>query len=97
LQSFPVMSDEAGSVARKIFFFSPATPMMAIEEDDAPAPRITSTLSLSYQRLASVAATSALFWMSPETISIFLPSTLPPKSAIAISTAATAPGPLMSE
>jgi hypothetical protein len=58
---------------------------------------MTSTFSLSYQRLAIEDATSALFWTSPDTISIFLPSTVPPKSAIAISTAMTAPGPLMSE
>ena len=69
---------------------------MAIDEEEAPAPRIMSTFSLSYQREAREAATSALFWMSPETSSIFLPSTEPPKSAIAISVARTAPGPLMS-
>jgi hypothetical protein len=90
------MSEEAGSGARKIFFFSPAMPSMAIDEDEAPAPRIMSTFSLSYQRPARVAATSALFWMSPLTSSIFLPITLPPKSSIAIWVATTAPGPLMS-
>src|ERR1044071_2147879 len=90
------MSEEAGSGARKILFFWPATPSMAIEDDDAPAPRMTSTPSLSYQRPARVAATSALFWMSPLTSSIFLPAMVPPKSSIAICAAITAPGPLMS-
>ena len=36
-----------------------------IEDDEAPAPRIMSTFSSEYQRPASEAATSALFWMSP--------------------------------
>ena len=45
---------------------------------------------------AVVAATSALFWMSAVTSSIFLPSTVPPKSSMAIWVAMTAPGPLMS-
>ena len=34
LQSLPVMSDEAGSGARNIRFFSPATFSIAIDEDD---------------------------------------------------------------
>ncbi len=80
----------------KIFFLSPATRAAAIDEEEAPAPITMSTFSLSYQRPTVVAATSALFWMSPDTNSIFWPSTVPPKSSIAIWAASTAPGPLMS-
>ena len=47
---------------------------VAIDEDEAPVPRITSTCSVSNQRPAMVAATSALFCTSAWTISIFLPT-----------------------
>lgn len=40
-------------------------------------------------------ATSGLFWMSAWTTSIARPSSVPPKSSTAISTAAFAPGPPM--
>jgi hypothetical protein len=68
-----------------------ATREVAIDEDEAPVPRMTSTCSVSNQRPAMVAATSALFCTSACTISIFLPPIEPPKSSIAIWTAITAP------
>jgi hypothetical protein len=90
------MSELAGSGARNTFFFSFATPDVASEDEEAAAPRITSTCSVSYQRPAMATATSALFCTSAWITSIFLPRTVPPKSSTAICVATTAPGPLMS-
>src|SRR5260221_5383498 len=57
---------------------------------------IRSTPSRSNQVRAWVAPTSALFWWSAQTTSIFLPSTWPPKSATAIFAASTEPRPAVS-
>ena len=72
------------------------------ESPDAALARLHGILG-DHESLANLAAisslaaaTSALLRMSAETNSIFLPSTVPPKSSIAICAAPTAPGPLMS-
>jgi hypothetical protein len=59
-------------------------------------PMIMSTFSLSYHRLAMPTPTSTLFCMSAVTNSIGLPSTEPPKSAMANFVARTSPGPVFS-
>ena len=55
-----------------------------------------STFRVSNHSRALAAVRSALFWWSATISSIGLPSTLPPKSAIAMLAAITAPGPTMS-
>jgi hypothetical protein len=60
-------------------------------------PMIMSTCTCSYQRRAIPTPTSTLFCMSAKITSIGLPSTDPPKSATAIRTASTSPGPVLSE
>ena len=52
--------------------------------DEVVSSVIMSTPSASYQRRAIEVARSGLFWWSAVTISIFWPSTSPPKSSIAI-------------
>jgi len=58
---------------------------------------MTSTFSLSVQRLAILAPTSGLFWWSPATTSILLPlwaACAATKSAAACRAANTDPGPV---
>ena len=56
---------------------------------------MASTFCVSYHSRAR-AAMSALFWWSATSRSIFLPSTWPPKSAMAISAAVALPLPVTS-
>ncbi|MNQ54092.1 hypothetical protein D3C85_681520 [compost metagenome] len=57
---------------------------------------MASTFWVSYHSRALAAAMSALFWWSITIRSTFLPSTVPPKSAIAISAAVALPLPVTS-
>src|SRR5450830_438334 len=77
-------------------FFSPATLPTAIATLEVGTSTIMSTPSVSYHSRALVAPTSGLFWWSADTISIGLPSTLPPNSCAAICAATREPGPPMS-
>src|SRR5437868_409643 len=61
------------------------------------ASTIRSTPCFSYHARATVDATSGLFWWSAETISLFLPPTVPPKPCPAIRAASTDPAPVLSE
>ncbi len=57
---------------------------MASATEEVVSSVIMSTFSTSYQRRAMALPRSGLFWWSAEMISIFWPSTSPPKSSIAI-------------
>ena len=69
---------------------------MASMADELVPPTSMSTPCWSNHSRALLAATSALFWWSANTNSIFLPLTVPPKSAIAILMASAPAGPSMS-
>jgi hypothetical protein len=73
-----VRSAEAAAVINRIFFFSRATLCTASATDVSGTSAIASTPSTSNQRRAIDDATSGLFCMSAATISIGLPSALPP-------------------
>src|SRR5437868_7039894 len=78
----------------KSFFFSLAMFCTARPTADTGTSTIRSTCSTSYQRRAMPPPMSGLSWWSPTTTLIGLPSTLPPKSSIAICTAVTEPWPV---
>ena len=64
---------------------------------ELPPSTITSTFSVSSQRRTMLTPMSGLFWLSANTTSIFLPSTLPPASSTAMRVAITAPKPPAAE
>ena len=76
------------------FFFSLATFCTARPTADTGTSTIRSTWSTSYQRRAMPPPMSGLSWWSPTMMLIGLPSTLPPKSSIAICAAVTEPWPV---
>ena len=78
------MREVAAPTTMSIFFFSFDSSCTASATDDVVNSVIMSTFSVSYQRRAMAPARSGLFWWSAVTISIFWPSTLPPKSSTAI-------------
>ena len=90
-----MISELPALVTSAIFFLSLASCITASAIPDDGRSVITSTPE-SYQLRAMPAEMSGLFWPSAETNSIGLPSTLPPKSSIAILTASTEPWPPMS-
>ena len=95
-QPLPVSAEVAAAVGIRIRFFSSATFTSASAIAELGMPTIMLTPWSSYQRLAMPTPTSTLLWKSALTISIGLPSTEPPKSAIANLTEATSPGPVFS-
>ena len=76
------------------FFFSLAMFCTARPTADTGTSTIRSTWSTSYQRRAMPPPMSGLSWWSPTMMLIGLPSTLPPKSSIAICAAVTEPWPV---
>ena len=96
MHDLPVSSEVAAAVGMTMRFFSWAMRTRASAIAELGMPRIMSTFSSSYQRLAMPTPTSTLLWKSAVTSSIGLPSTEPPKSAMANRTAATSPGPVFS-
>ena len=84
-------------MAMKGFFFSAATAAIARLVAELVPPMITSTFCWSNHSRARAEATSALFWWSADSTSIFLPLTLPPKSSIAMRIASRPALPSMSE
>ena len=95
-QDLPVSAEVAAAVGMTMRFFSSATLTSASAIAELGMPITRSTFSSSHQRLAMLTPTSTLLWKSALTISIGLPSTEPPKSAIANFAAATSPGPVFS-
>lgn len=77
-------------------FFSRATSSTASAGAEPATSMMASTFCVSYHSRARAAAMSALFWWSATSRSIFLPSTWPPKSAMAISAAVALPLPVTS-
>ena len=92
----PVSAEVAAAVGIRMRFLSSATFTSASAIAEFGMPMIKSTSSLSYQRLAMPTPTSTLLWKSALTSSIGLPSTEPPKSAMANLAEATSPGPVFS-
>ncbi len=88
---------EPGPERSVIRFFSAATGITASAVELETRSAIASTFSSSNHFRAAFEATSALFWWSELTMTIGLPSTLPPKSSAAICAATTEPGPARSE
>src|SRR5690606_2086503 len=78
-------------------FFSAATLAMARLVAEFVPPTSMSRLFWSNHSLARAEATSALFWWSATSSSIFLPLISPPASAIAMRMASAPPGPSTSE
>ncbi|MEY9669904.1 hypothetical protein ABIE80_008612 [Bradyrhizobium diazoefficiens] len=78
-------------------FFSLAMFCTASPTAETGTSTIRSTWSTSYQRRAMAPPISALSWWSPITMLIGLPSTVPPKSSIAICAAVTEPWPVGAE
>src|SRR5438128_794548 len=76
------------------FFFSLAMFWTARPTADTGTSTIRSTWSTSYQRRAMPPPMSGLSWWSPTMMLIGLPSTLPPKSSIAICAAVAEPWPV---
>ncbi len=76
--------------------FCLATSSTASAGAETATSMIASTFPVSNHSRALLEAMSALFWWSAVNSSIFLPSTWPPKSSMAIWMAATLPGPVMS-
>ena len=70
---------------------------MARLVDELVPAMMTSTFCSSNHSRTRAEATSALFWWSAETTSIFLPLIEPPASSIAMRTASRPPLPSMSE
>ena len=89
------MSELPALVICAIFFFSLASCITASAMPDDGTSVMMSTPE-SYHCRAMLVAMSGLFCPSAETTSIGLPSTLPPKSSIAIFTASTEPCPPIS-
>ena len=90
------MRSVPGPLKTTIFFFSRATSSTARAGADPATSMMASTFWTSYHSRALAAAMSALFWWSTTIRSIFLPSTVPPKSATAISAAVALPLPVTS-
>ncbi|EES94147.1 hypothetical protein HMPREF0776_1227, partial [Staphylococcus aureus subsp. aureus USA300_TCH959] len=78
-----VRSEAPAPMAMKGFFFSAATPAMARLVDELVPAMMTSTFCSSNHSRTRAEATSALFWWSADTTSIFLPLMAPPASSIA--------------
>ena len=95
-QALAVSAEVAAAVGMTMRFFSSATFTRASAIAEFGMPITMSTFSSSYQRLAMPTPTSTLLWKSALTSSIGLPSTEPPKSAIANLAARTSPGPVFS-
>jgi hypothetical protein len=76
---------------------SRVTGWIAMPTADDPPSTMASTFSLSIQRRTIATPMSGLFWLSANTTSILLPSTVPPKSSTAIRVAMTAPNPPAAE
>ena len=89
----PVITVEPDPVMRASRPFSFASAWTPKATAELPRSVIMSTPSTSYQRRASVLATSGLLWWSAATISIGLPSTVAPKSSTASRAAVTLPVP----
>ena len=94
-QDFEVNSLTAAAVIITVRPFSRAICWTAAAIGVTGRSMIASTPS-SYQRRASAPAMSGLFWVSAVMISIGRPSTVAPKSCIAIVAAATEPAPPLS-
>jgi hypothetical protein len=77
-------------------FFSAAVFAIAIDTPVFEPPRIMLTPFWSAHSRSFEAPMSGLFWWSAVSSVIFLPSTLPPKSAIAILAASMPPWPITS-
>ena len=92
----PVNAVVAGPERSVIRFFSLAMGMTAPAVEEETRSAMTSTFSSSNHLRAVFEAMSALFWWSAEMISMFLPSTFPPKSSAAMVAASTEPGPARS-
>ncbi|KAG0922357.1 hypothetical protein G6F62_015084 [Rhizopus arrhizus] len=84
-------------MAMKGFFLAAATPAMARLVDEFVPAIMTSTFCSSNHSRTRADATSALFWWSAETTSIFLPLIEPPASSIAMRIASRPALPSMSE
>jgi hypothetical protein len=95
-QTSAVSRDDAVPVARKTLLVARVISCTASATAEFGTSTMTSTPSASIQRRAMLAPTSDLLRLSAETTSIFLPNTVPPKSATAICAAATEPGPELS-
>jgi hypothetical protein len=93
----PVNAVVPGPESRVMRFFSAATGMTAMAVPLFTMSTAMSTWFSSNHFRAVLEAMSGLFWWSAETTSTGLPSTFPPKSATAILTARTEPGPARSE
>ncbi len=74
-----------------------ATAPISYRTDELPPSTMTSTCSVSIHLRTIATPTSGLFWLSAETTTIGLPSTVPPKSSTAICAATTAPRPPAAE
>jgi hypothetical protein len=93
----PVNSVVAAEVLMMIRFRSRPTCCTASATAEFGMSMTMSTRSVSIQRRARAAPTSGLFWWSPPTTSIGLPSARPPLwSSAAIRAATTEPGPAKS-
>src|SRR5262245_47848021 len=73
VQRAPVRSDEAATEARNTLFLFLPISLTTNATEEVGTSTMTSTFSLSVQRLAMFAPTSGLFWWSPATTSILLP------------------------
>ena len=96
LQALPVRSALAAAWLSRIAFFSLTRLLIASATPEFGTSVTTSTLSVSIHCRAMLTPTSGLFWWSPLTTSIFQPLARRPESSIAMLTAVTAPGPLIS-
>ena len=84
VQPSPVSRDEPEPLTIATLFLSLAICATLSAMPELIRLAIMSTLSASYHSRALEAATSGLFWWSAMMSSIGLPSTLPPKSSIAM-------------